>query len=825
MARGATIITPNNRLAHQLLRNFLHHSGSNIHDKPRCYPYSVFLRHCYKQVEHHYAHQTHPILLNAHQEHALWQLIINENALYPCTNSLVLEVQSAWTHCQQWEIDMESSHFQQTPQTKQFQTWHQQYLQRLQDLNAITEAQLVPYLLRFSINIPLLPMIWVSFDDFTPQQNRLRASINSPIEDYDIETRSTTAKIYAAKDTQDELHHLVTWLKDELESNTSRIGVIVPDLQQQSDTIQRHLLRSIPADQLEFSVGKALSNYPLVSHALHWLLLDKATLHHHQMRLLLLSPFIGGGQSELHARTKLLETSPHLQESTIPYLHFLKILQNTTPKLYQLLEQLSEYPLTASADEWVGHFKIRLQQLGFPGEYTLHSAAFQTLHRLQSLLDELPALSLIHKRMTKIEAITLLQNMVASTVFQVRTTPRRIQVSGLLEASGCEFDKIWVMGLTDQCLPQKVKLSPFIPHLLQRNHHMPHAVPERELQLAKQLLERLNNGARQCIFSYPCFTGDAPNLPSPLLHGLSPYETLPILPVQTEFMLKEYQEHYTYPLLPQEVIEGGTSLLANQAKCPFRAFAAHRLHTKEGIKQSTGLNQAERGQIIHKVLELLWQSLGSQEVLLQYLPADLDALIDQVINTSLKPYIEQRHCSFSPFIQSIEQKRLKRLVHASLEWEKQRPPFRIKAVEQAYHFNLAELDFRVRIDRLDSIAEGQTWVIDYKSKLPTQKPWNEDRPEAPQLLLYALLDTNINALLFLQLKTGTIACSGISQEKQMITGLASLKQREEWSDRRDEWHEKLTALAVEFREGHCMPSPQRESTCLTCEYKNLCRVT
>ncbi len=147
----------------------------------------------------------------------------------------------------------------------------------------------------------------------------------------------------------------------------------------------------------------------------------------------------------------------------------------------------------------------------------------------------------------------------------------------------------------------------------------------------------------------------------------------------------------------------------------------------------------------------------------------------------------------------------------------------VKAIEQAFTLPLAGLDFRVRVDRLDSLSKDETWVIDYKSSLPPNKPWNEVRPEAPQLLLYALLDTSINALLFLQLKTGKIACSGISQEKQEINGLSPLTKGETWTEKRAEWHQRLTTLAVEFRNGHCAPEPQRYSTCLTCEFKNLCR--
>jgi hypothetical protein len=37
-------------------------------------------------------------------------------------------------------------------------------------------------------------------------------------------------------------------------------------------------------------------------------------------------------------------------------------------------------------------------------------------------------------------------------------------------------------------------------------------------------------------------------------------------------------------------------------------------------------------------------------------------------------------------------------------------------------------------------------------------------------------------------------------------------------------HECLQALADEFRQGICTPTPTRTSTCARCEFQNLCRI-
>ncbi|WP_051131959.1 hypothetical protein [Legionella tunisiensis] len=52
----------------------------------------------------------------------------------------------------------------------------------------------------------------------------------------------------------------------------------------------------------------------------------------------------------------------------------------------------------------------------------------------------------------------------------------------------------------------------------------------------------------------------------------------------------------------------------------------------------------------------------------------------------------------------------------------------------------------------------------------------EERPQVPQLLLYALLDETINALLFAQLKAGQLTCKGLSAETYSVPGIITLKK-------------------------------------------------
>ncbi len=827
MKDGATVITPNNRLSNQLLQDFYLDCKTLIENKPHCLPYRTFLNNLFFKARHLYPNTQHPVLLNPIQQRHLWRELLDTEQNYPINEGLLHEIQDAWTRCHHWKISIDDFAFAQTPQTRQFQKWQQAFQSRLTALNLITEEQVIDYCSSFNNLFNLNSVVWVCFDDYTPEQRMLQEHFNTHDCQqyfYELPDKPLSTYRFSANDQNDEQLEMVRWLKSELLAGKTRIGVVIPDLQNQSSAFVRFLKKHLSQESFSLSLGKPLTDYALVTHALTWLQIDKKTISNHQARLLLSSPYVFGGKTELLVRSQILFESQSLQEAEIPFDTFLQVIKPYAPILAKKLDSIIEYPEHARPYEWIDFFKSRLTTLGFPGEYPLNSSTFQCFQRFMALFDELLKLSLFSTRITAKTALTALHDLSQLTIFQIRKATTRIQVLGLLEASGCTFDSVWVSGLTDQCLPQKTNLSAFIPIELQRTLFMPHSDSARELQFAQQVLTRLQNGSQHTVFSFPRLNGDMPNLPSPLIVNLPEFTPLRIGSEVQESLLIVYNEEYTQPMRKNEQISGGTSLLANQAKCPFRAFAAHRLHLKAEQELSTGLDASERGQIIHKIMEQVWQDIKTQQMLKTLPSQQLKSRITKAIDSALIPFIQNRPLSFPVMVQEIEQSRLNRIVSACLEWEKQRPPFEVEALEQTFIISLSDIEFKVRIDRLDRLASDEKWVIDYKTSIPTNKPWNEDRPEAPQLLLYALLDNSINALLFLQLKTGPLLFSGFSETTLSVKGVQSLKKNETWAAHRDTWHQQLTALASEISSGYCPPKPNRHTTCSFCEFKSLCRI-
>ncbi len=823
---GATVITPNNRLSEQLLAHYLQTCKEKTAIKPNCFAYPMFLRNTFKLLTNGSPQKKHPRLLSDAHIQALWRDVLSQEATLDVNQNLLNAIHQAFVICENWGIALPHPEFQMTPQTKQFEAFRLKFSEQLQTHHAITEHGLANYFLTHLKTPQTHHMLWVCFDDYTPMQTALQAHFHQlgiVQEHVELEDHAHTSHQYIAVDKADEYTRITHFIQTQLAQNKKRIGIIVPNLHQEATHLQRYLTRHFDDSIFNFSLGKPLADYPFIAHALQWLKLNLFEINHHEAKLLLSSPYLTGAKEEFNLRAQALKNIPLLQERTLPFNTLKYALKNTAPLLFKTLDALTPYPKKAAPRTWATLFLKRLKQLGFPGEKSLNSIQYQCFERLIGLFDELATLSLIHPVMNAKTALEAFQDLAKACIFQPEKSDVPVNILGILEASGCPFDAIWMCSVTHQNLPSKAHLNAFIPISLQRETNMPYAHTKREHLLAEKRIHRLKQAAHTLVFSYPALLNDMPTLPSPLITHL-PELPQKNIEAKTKTALVYQTENYTLPFTPLDKLTGGSARLSDQALCPFRAFAAHRLHATDTPNLTDSLDASIRGQIIHHVLEQLWGILGSQKALLACKPSDLDRHIEQVIQTSLSPLKKTKPYSFPALVQSIEHTRLKRLIHAALDWDKTRDAFQIDALEARFTITLGKLEFHVRLDRLDTLASGEKWLIDYKSSIPSPLPFYEERPEAPQLLLYALLDDAIRGLLFIELKKGHVTCRGFAEDATETTGIKALQSDENWHHYQRLWHERLTLLADEFYEGHCPPTPKKSSTCQTCSFHGLCRI-
>ncbi|MEK7759567.1 MAG: PD-(D/E)XK nuclease family protein, partial [Pseudomonadota bacterium] len=376
-----------------------------------------------------------------------------------------------------------------------------------------------------------------------------------------------------------------------------------------------------------------------------------------------------------------------------------------------------------------------------------------------------------------------------------------------------------------------------LPLELQRTRGLPHASAERELEFARRLTERLAASAGNVVFSYPLNAGDEKRRASPLLQAfpeLLPNDFPAPHPGLANHLfaarnIETLSDEQAPALVPGSAVRGGTRLFQYQAACPFRAFATLRLDARTPEEPEPGLDAKARGMLLHAALEVLWNTLGSHAALCGMAEASLMNAISAAVHAALEELARDRSQTLTGRFREIETKRLTRLLRTWLEEEKARAPFRVVAAEQKTTIALGGLVVEGRMDRVDELEDGTRVILDYKSGKTSIKSWEGERPDEPQLPLYAIdmrQRQPVAAVLFAQLRTGDLGFNGLASRIGIAPKLKPVGDTEaEWQTQLDTWRTTLTTLAEAYRAGDARVDPKEfPRTCEHCGLQALCRV-
>ena len=130
---------------------------------------------------------------------------------------------------------------------------------------------------------------------------------------------------------------------------------------------------------------------------------------------------------------------------------------------------------------------------------------------------------------------------------------------------------------------------------------------------------------------------------------------------------------------PVEQEAGGSEVLKRQAACAFQSFATRRLGVRAMEESDWGLEPRERGSVVHRILQRLWEELKSREGLIAARDEGrLQAMIQQQVQTELQQYgrhIDARKQRWSRAYLDAEEERVVSLIEEWLLYEAQRAPF------------------------------------------------------------------------------------------------------------------------------------------------------
>lgn len=851
-----TVLTPNRRLSAVLLKKYAQwqiEQGKSTWftlDSLPLYP-SWMERLWNNYLAENWAENS--ILLTTHQERLLWEAILKnipENDSLLQISETANLAKKAWEILKRWGVSLNNPAFHLTEDSRAFLGWANEFQKRSRQNHWIDHSSLANVLtdkINLKFILPPAQIILIGFVEIPPAYQHLLETCSrfgSHIQQYHFQSRNKTTHTIKLKNIENEISTMARFAKSALTTSSS-IGCIIPNLEKNRETVYKIFSAVLPEQNFNISAGKTLISYPIIHAALELLKINSNAISLDKCTTLLRTPFIGEAEREQNKRAIYLHYLQNLNSASLTLSEFSSELKNTCPDLatrlikFQEKEKMSRKKI-GPFHEWVTVFLELLDCLGWPGERSLNSHEYQVVQNSWlPLLNEFKNLDLVLESQNYETALHYLNCLVTQTVFQPESQEAPIQILGILEAAEIPFDHLWVMGLDDTTWPTRPKPNPFIPLSLQKKLNMPNASSERELNYCQELTLQFQRNGKEVIFSYPELSEDRELRPSSLIKNF-PFlteETLSlsdfVSPAEKIFLSKEL-ETITYdpapPIELKSLLYGGVSIFKKQAECPFKAFVELRLHAKSISDTTLGLKPLDRGNLIHKTLELIWQKLNDS--------AQLKLLTDdelkKLIHLASKKAMQIFHFSSEKNKRylALELKRLKHLMWNWLMVEKNRPPFKVIASECEVHATINHITISMRIDRIDQLEDGMDLIIDYKTgKYNDYKKWFGERPDEPQLPLYCITSHNASSgIAFAQIHPSEMELKGISK---MATKLKSIKMLEEikyadaknWDEQIQKWQNNLTKLADDFYHGKADIDPKdRNITCRNCDLHPLCRI-
>lgn len=664
------------------------------------------------------------------------------------------------------------------------------------------------------------------FQSISPlQQNVLNSASHNLIPIVSEDSLASIQKVQCS-DPNKEIEAAATWAAQELLQNSAqRIGIVLPDLnnrmQQTARVINEALAANNCSTAVNITAGTKLSETPINQSALNLLGLLTYQLPMEHWLSILYSPYGIFEQLPIQFRVNCELDIRKLKAHELGLEKFIQIIRGQQAKLsdpdsiqpqiqplydiQQNIRQTSGHK--NSFTKWAEYFNDFVKQLGWPGTGQPSSIQYQQIQCWDKLLIQLSELDNLEIKVGRAKALSYLQKLANEHLFHPQTGDAPLQVLGLLEAVGLQFDQLWIAGMHSGNFPASGSMDIVLPANFQRMHKMPFSVPEKELQIAKDLLSGFAANTKQIIISSPISDGKTPLEESPLIKHIKDCDLQSILGELTlpDWLMQPNQAElvsdpgYAFNF-SKEPIGGGSSILKNQSTCPFNAFAVHRLWAKAFEEPALGLEPMDRGSIIHEILYRLWGQWKTSDILCALPDDELSHQVSQTIENVLSEQATKSPILLGDNFKYLEQQRLSKTIYQWLNIEKQRQPFEVIAKEQKKQITLGDLKISLIMDRLDTVNNNSV-VIDYKTGNVKPNAWLGDRPKDPQLPLYTLAtDPSPQGCAFASLKGNDPKFIGLSKDP-IIDGI---KPCEDWPLQLKLWQQAIQNLADEFVDGQAL---------------------
>ena len=853
------ILTPGKRLARDITRSWVaqqHRTGSVV-VTPRVEALDGWLEGMWSEYAE-LGRLPSLRLLSHQQELVLWQQIIKEDIaeldgfslMHPrAAASRAKTARDRLLLFQAERVDGLWSHFQFDEDCRVFARWAQQFEQRLSQLAATTRYDAYQQLLttsgleKESVGLYGAPKLAP-----LPQQVLDHLCQVTLIEPPCRQQDDVVAVAFSSRET--ELAAAAQWAYENSQQANARTAIVLLDLEADRDQLEYRLREQFDCLDAQyndlpvnFSTGMSLGATPMYRDLLLALEWETRSLSRADWLALLRSPFLPLSHEHPQQTLSLIDRQFQVGSAEVSMestLHMsVKVMpESTLSTILRTLRSSRQQLGVKSLSEWSDVLRERLNVWQWPARASLDSIEYQQLDRLDSSLDALADLAVVLPHQTFDSALTLWRAVLNDAVFQPKTPYDSVQVMGPLEALGGQYTAMWICGAQQSTFPAKRRIEPFLPLPLQKALRLPEMDEQARHDAATQMLGIWRAESTTLMMTYHESDGGLPTKPSCLITEKTECGA-------TTSLWGRWQATPAAEAMPPDVAlpvpeghrTGGTSLIKDQAACPFRALVKHRLRPTSLATAVMGFSSAERGALLHEALFRFWREVDSQRQLNLLSDEALQSTLDSAVHGALQDLqatCERRGFSLrervGPACWDLEKKYCRQVLLPWLQLEQNREgSFRIVEAEQAHRLRLGELELSLRPDRVDELEDGRRMVIDYKTRAPARSQWMGARPGEPQLPLYALLDDRIEGVAFASMAeqppqfVGLGEALGLTSQNEKPLQLQTKGVAEQWQELVEAWRSSLTALANDFIAGDARVDPV-SGACRYCNLSSVCRV-
>lgn len=869
MSSGESItLTPSARLAHELQTKETQTrlaDGSQTWETSAIMPLKVWLEGL--QAEHFVTHKNALIGLSTAQAELIWQNIIAQD-VYEGATGLAKLAHSAWQTIVEYQLTPPDQwpDLLMNEDQRAYQRWATSYIEycqrhQLTDFPHFLDA-LPGYIQSGLIELPcditlcgfdleLAPAYVAIFEQLRKQG----VVVNQSSRD----ASDTKAKIAlrTCLTIDEEISHAAQWAKAHIEAHpTHRVAIVTPQLNQLLPRIENLLRRVLdpPGLHLEpnaqafwhISLGHPLAQRPLIADLLHLLNLKPHRINQADAGRLLRSPWLRGWSTEKEARHRLIMTLNDREPYWLDWQGLIKRARKVgCHEWAKGFDRWRQHRLKTSRKmacmDWSAEFQKELSAVGYGFGRSLDSVEYQTMQHWHRILESFSGLAttqipgVIH--MTRHSALAQLRNLCSQMLFREQDVGAPLTVMGVREAMGSDFDAIWLSQLDQESWPSSPQRDPFIPTSLQST--LPQARADGCLAIARCQLAGLMGTAPMLQGSYSVGDEAVKLQVTPLLSEVAHIEQVtPNAVVQRQHEESAPLERLPHdsgpPLQKEKMTKGGVGLLNDQAACPFKAFAIHRLHAKDIQPPKPGISKKDRGTMVHDILEYFWKETVDSSGLAELDDQALEDRIKHHTTEKISQYMIHHPQALSKHEQALEIQNIARKLVAWLNIERRRPPFVTQTLEESVNLSVSGLTLSGKPDRIDQLASGERLVIDYKTGQAAISKWNPTgRLRDGQLPVYALtLEPPPAGIGFAKIAKDGVSFDGLSASDLEIDGITSIQDHnrgdfktiEGWGQLLKAWREQLDALADEYQAGHAAIDPIKPEVCQYCHLKAACRI-